>query len=70
MNEGSLEDSLREEGILEELEAAAHQRVAALQKASDDSLARCLLKFAGVADDLPSDLARNLDHYVHGHPKR
>lgn len=21
------------------------------------------------ADDLPSDLAQNLDHYVHGHPK-
>jgi hypothetical protein len=37
---------------------------------ADDSLARCLLQFAGVADDLPSDLASNLDHYVHGHPKR
>lgn len=23
----------------------------------------------GIADDLPADLARNLDHYVHGHPK-
>ena len=36
----------------------------------DDSLCRCLLKFAGIADDLPSDLAANLDHYLHGHPKR
>jgi len=36
----------------------------------DDSLARCLLTFAGVADDLPSDLASNLDHYVHGHPRQ
>jgi hypothetical protein len=36
----------------------------------DDSLSRCLLKFAGIADDLPSDLAANLDHYLHGHPKR
>lgn len=36
----------------------------------DDSLSRCLLKFAGIADDLPSDLARNHDHYIHGHPKR
>ena len=70
MSGGSLDDFLREEGILEEVEAAAHQRVAALQKASDDSLARCLLKFAGVADDLPSDLARNHNHYIHGHPKR
>lgn len=70
MNGGSLDDFLREEGFLEEVEAAAHQRIADLQKASDDSLSRCLLKFAGMADDLPSDLARNLDHYVHGHPKR
>ena len=38
--------------------------------ANDDSLARCLLQFAGVADDLPADLASNLDHYVHGHPKQ
>ncbi len=26
--------------------------------------------FAGMSDDLPQDLARNLDHYVHGHPKK
>jgi hypothetical protein len=26
--------------------------------------------FIGVADDLPSDLAANLDHYLHGHPKK
>jgi hypothetical protein len=37
MNGGSLEDSLREEGILEEVEAAAHQRIADLQKQPDDS---------------------------------
>jgi hypothetical protein len=24
----------------------------------------------GIADDLPADLAKNLDHYVHGQPKR
>jgi len=70
MNGGGLDDFLREEGILEEVEASARQRVAGLQKDPDDSLARCLLKFAGIADDLSSDLARNLDHYVHGHPKR
>jgi hypothetical protein len=27
-------------------------------------------RLAGVLDDLPSDLARNHDHYLHGHPKR
>jgi len=37
---------------------------------SSDSLARCLAEYAGIADDLPSDLAANLDHYLHGHPKR
>ena len=36
-NGGSLDDFLREEGILEEVEAAAHQHVAAMQKGSDDS---------------------------------
>ena len=28
-----------------------------------------LKKFEGVADDLPTDLAANHDHYIHGHPK-
>jgi hypothetical protein len=26
--------------------------------------------FMGAADDLPADLASNLDHYLHGHPKK
>ena len=26
--------------------------------------------FDGIATDLPSDLAANIDHYVHGHPKK
>jgi hypothetical protein len=29
-----------------------------------------LLKLAGAIDDLPSDMARNHDHYIHGVPKR
>jgi len=28
-----------------------------------------LKDFDGIANDLPSDLASKLDHYVHGHPK-
>lgn len=35
-----------------------------------NSLARSLENFIGIADDLPPDLARNLDHYVHGQPKQ
>ncbi len=27
-------------------------------------------RFAGMAHDLPADLAENLDHYLHGHPKK
>mgnify|MGYP001160720452 CR=1 FL=1 len=29
-----------------------------------------LLKLAGSVDDLPADMARNHDHYIHGGPKR
>jgi hypothetical protein len=28
-----------------------------------------LKEFDGIATDLPSDLASNIDHYVHGHGK-
>jgi hypothetical protein len=27
-------------------------------------------EFIGMAGDLPADLAENLDHYLHGHPKK
>lgn len=29
-----------------------------------------LLKYAAILDDLPSDMARNHDHYIHGAPTR
>jgi hypothetical protein len=29
-----------------------------------------LLNLAGTVDDLPADMARNHDHYIHGGPKR
>jgi hypothetical protein len=34
------------------------------------SLAERLLRLAGTVKDLPSDMARNHDHYLHGAPKR
>jgi hypothetical protein len=38
-----------------------------------DDLSPTLLEtfqeFDGMADDLPADLAANLDHYVHGHSR-
>ena len=33
------------------------------------TLFECLKDFDGMAGDLPSDLAANLDHYVHGHSR-
>ncbi len=36
----------------------------------DFDLGERLQRFVGVADDVPSDLARNLDHYVHGQAKQ
>ncbi len=29
-----------------------------------------LLALAGTVNDLPSDMALNHDHYLHGHPKK
>ncbi len=29
-----------------------------------------LAKLAGTVDDLPADMARNHDHYIHGSPKK
>ncbi|MCC6361088.1 MAG: hypothetical protein IT450_20290 [Phycisphaerales bacterium] len=40
------------------------------EPASNRNLSDTLLQFAGIVDDLPSDLARNHDHYLHGHPKQ
>ena len=33
-------------------------------------LGEMLLKYAGVIDDLPSDMAKNHDHYLYGVPKK
>ena len=37
---------------------------------SQPSFAERYAAYIGVAEDLPPDLAANLDHYVHGHGKR
>jgi hypothetical protein len=43
-------------------------RIEALDEPSP-TLLDSLMKFDGMADDLPADLAANLDHYVHGHSR-
>jgi hypothetical protein len=34
------------------------------------SFAERYASYVGMADDLPTDLASNLDHYLHGHRKK
>jgi hypothetical protein len=39
------------------------------QPTAASPLGELLLKYAGVIDDLPADLAKNHDHYLYGAPK-
>jgi hypothetical protein len=34
-----------------------------------ESIRELLKDFEGIANDLPSDMAANHNHYIHGHPK-
>jgi hypothetical protein len=38
--------------------------------AAEPSFAERYAAYIGAADDLPADLAANLDHYVHGHARK
>ena len=38
--------------------------------AANGSFAERYAAYIGAADDLPADLAQNLDHYVHGHRRK
>jgi hypothetical protein len=44
--------------------------VTTLADSSGLDIGRLLAGFVGIADDLPPDLARNLDHYLHGHSRQ
>ena len=41
-----------------------------LIEAPQSTLGQRLMKFAGRAQGLPKDMARNHDHYLHGQPKK
>jgi hypothetical protein len=41
-----------------------------LAKAKRGTIGEALLEFAGTAEGLPRDMARNHDHYIHGAPRR
>lgn len=38
--------------------------------AAEQTFAERYAEFIGVVDDMPSDLAGNHDHYLHGHSKK
>ena len=40
------------------------------ETAVERSVAERYARLAGAAEDMPPDLARNLDHYLHGHTKK
>jgi hypothetical protein len=46
------------------------ERERADMKVALSDLSEKLRSLAGSAEGLPEDLAENLDHYLHGHPKR
>jgi hypothetical protein len=53
------------------LPEGAEVQVAVIPPSIEDStLGERLMKFAGKLEGLPSDLARNHDHYLHGAPKK
>lgn len=35
-----------------------------------ETLGQRLMRFAGIVDGLPSDMAKNHDHYIHGQPQK
>jgi hypothetical protein len=53
------------------LPEGAQVQVAVLPPIAEEStLGARLMKFSGILDGLPTDLARNHDHYLHGAPKK
>jgi hypothetical protein len=53
---------------LEQVNLKLHELLAATARSHGE--ARRLKQFAGVLHGLPSDMARNHDHYLHGLPKK
>ena len=40
------------------------------RRAKQNKVVSELMKFSGIARDLPADASVNIDHYLYGHPKR
>jgi hypothetical protein len=57
------------EGALD-LPDGTEVRIEPINPSAEMTLGQRLMKFAGTAKGLPSDLARNHDHYLYGMPKK
>jgi len=55
---------------LEKVDAHLHELLYRNPAASSKSWGEALLEVAGTAQGLPSDLAQNHDHYLHGTSRR
>jgi hypothetical protein len=54
---------------LQEFAGPAEGAAPQVARKAASPLAEMLLKYAGVIDDLPADIAKNHDHYLYGTPK-
>jgi len=45
-------------------------RIEPVSAGPEETLADAFREFVGVCEGLPSDLARNHDHYLHGAPRK
>ena len=57
-----------EETIL--LPAGTRVRIEPVPESSEETLAEAFREFMGACEGLPSDLAANHDHYLHGAPRQ
>ena len=55
---------------LEQVDARLHELLRGNGQTSSKSWGEALQEVAGTAEGLPSDLASNHDHYLHGTPRR
>lgn len=54
-----------------EIPEGTQVRVVAIETEREkEPLGKRMLKFAGTIPGLPSDMAENHDHYIHGQPKK
>ena len=55
---------------LEQVDARVHQLLKPAPASSSKAWGEALSEVVGTAQGLPSDLAHNHDHYLHGTPRR